>query len=275
MGARPLTDAAARAFPLASDLSRRPVTAIDEAELRVELAAELDRRLQFYPGRVLKQMMRQDEAHRFIAIWRALIDDAADGNRAYTFDWETRVRELRRELALRRAAYPRWVASPSNPLTADEAASRLERLDALHAHYWLGLRGFAAPGIDATPARLSWAAAHRAGLAEDAAAARAAMGDVDGQIDHRRTASHWHGIAALIDHVAGGAPWYRIATTDQLATLATTTAQARAQALADLDAGAILPAQFELATAIDDLIGGLHNHTWRAEREPEQPRIAA
>ncbi len=161
-------------FALRSALSRRGPREVDHDEHLLELTEELDRRLHIYPALVAKGSLRQEDGDQHIAVWRTLIDDhhraAGWDARIYgrapvavgpwRFDWPTRIRELRRELALRRAAYPKWIASATNPLTAGDAARKLERLDAIHYRYWADLFCFSPPGVprDADPARAAWAA---------------------------------------------------------------------------------------------------------------------
>ena len=184
-------------FPLASDLARRTPCELDRDELLAELEHELDKRLRVYPGHIKSGTMKRADAEHHIAVWRALIDDHRQADAAiaamlgrpapsldapHAFDWPTRIRELRRELAMRRNAYPKWIASPTNPLTQDIAIAKLERLDAVHAHYWLHLFGFT-PATEAARAawcalcerarqKDGWADAIRAGSKEEAAAAR-------------------------------------------------------------------------------------------------------
>lgn len=182
----------ADAFPLASELSRRAPRALDRDELLIELEEEYHRRQRFYPTQVKKGAMTETQADHFLGLWAALIADHRRADHAvatlrgarphgepdpFTFDWPARIRELRRELAMRRAAYPKWVASVTNPLTEFDAVKKLERLDAVYHRYWLGLFCFSHPSIapHEDPARIAWAAAgERARMAAPWARARAA-----------------------------------------------------------------------------------------------------
>ena len=163
------------AFPLQSDLSRRAPQTVPLEEQRIGLEGELNRRLRLYPGYVARHTMEQADADRQIAILRALIVDVRhaewiDAGRrspkppaptpATSWSWEDRVRELRRDIAIRRNAYPRWIASATNPLTADDAAAALEWLDAVHYRYWAQLDCFSGtcPPVD-DHARVAWIAA--------------------------------------------------------------------------------------------------------------------
>lgn len=161
MTARPLE----RDFPLRSPLSVRLPIDVPRDELLLELEEEMDKRRRVYPGFVDRQTMTQDQANHHLAVWQALIDDhrridamgdiyqrVGMGPQLRTHNdppwrgtWDGRVRELRRELALRRTTYPKWIASPTNPLTQADARQKLERLDAIHHRYWCGLEHFIAP----------------------------------------------------------------------------------------------------------------------------------
>lgn len=243
-------------FALRSGLSSRPPKQVARDEFRIELEEELDKRLRVYPGHVAKGMMKQQESDHHIAVWRALLDDRARADAAiaqllgqhppahepapYAFDWDTRVRELRRELALRRAAYPKWIASPTNPLTAADATKKLERLDAIHHDYWIGLFAFSPSEIDPAddPARFAWIArdhrlSHRAGW--DAAVAEG------GAAEHAACihASHWRAIEKLARHVAEGGEPFRLLAGADLIAIATTSTRAVDQALDDWQAGTI------------------------------------
>ena len=167
MTARPLDPA----FPIQSDLSLRAPIDVPEDEQLLELEEEMEKRQRVYPGFVERQMMDGEDARRHIAIWQALIDDhhrnrhfiaalQAQGmtpavklanDPPWRGNWPDRVRELRRELALRRAAYPKWIANPTNPLTEADARRKMERLDAIHHRYWIGLEHFNPPIAAAFP----------------------------------------------------------------------------------------------------------------------------
>lgn len=168
----------ARDFPLRSALSRRAPDQVPPDEQLLELDEEMARRRRVYPGFVDRGTMAAEEAERHLAVWQAIIDDYRRGialdrlqhagrqaearlhnDPPWRFTWDMRVRELRRELALRRTAYPKWIANPTNPLTAQDAQRKLERLDAVHNGYWTWLQHFHAPlaathpDVAALPAR--------------------------------------------------------------------------------------------------------------------------
>jgi hypothetical protein len=163
MTVRPLE----RDFALRSALSLRAPIDVPEDEQMLELEEEMARRKRLYPGFVERQMMEAEEARHHIAVWQALIDDHHRAQAFYAAyrregmtpavklandppwrgSWDGRVRELRRELALRRAAYPKWIANPTNPLTEADARRKMERLDAIHHRYWCDLEHFLPPLI--------------------------------------------------------------------------------------------------------------------------------
>jgi len=171
---RPLTEP----FALRSDLARCNPWQVPFARLAGEVAAELQRRREAYAHRRADDAETRADRDRHLAAWAVIADDltrdaapmrawpadraqavgplaclpytrpAMDDGPAYALDWPTRVRELRRELALRRAQYPRRIARPTDILTADAAATALEAIDAAHWRVWAGLAGFTPPGID-------------------------------------------------------------------------------------------------------------------------------
>ena len=196
-----------RAFACRSELARRGVADVPTDEALRELRDELDKRQRVYPANVAKGTMKQDEAMRFIAIWRAIIADwnGADGT---AFGWEAKVRELRRELAIRRAAYPKWVSVKTHPLNAAEAARKLECLDAVHWRYWGALFAFTPGATDRfdDPARFAFIARMEAAELRDAQRRHSDQPDLmDGaaaQDDARRIAqaiSAWEATARLAD----------------------------------------------------------------------------
>ena len=223
MTQRSLTDD----FPLRSGLARRHPGDIDNDELLREVDQELDRRRAAYPALVTRGTLSREEAEQHIATWATIRDDwrrlehrlerllgsRADGTAltlrrapaAYAGTWDARVRELRRELAIRRAAYPKWIANAGNPLTADDAALRLERLDAVHWRYWMQLFGFT-PDAPPTSGAGSPAAALQRDLARHAhVAAREqalafAAGDDAADQDWRTTGRLVAVLAAGGDH---------------------------------------------------------------------------
>lgn len=146
MTARALTDD----FPLRSALAVRAPRDVAADELRLELEQEAGRRRKVYPALIARGALKEEDADHQQAVWAAMIadlrrDEGLPTDR-YVLTWEARIRELRRELALRRNAYPKWIDSPTNPLTAADAQRHLERLDAVHWWYWMELFAFAPDG---------------------------------------------------------------------------------------------------------------------------------
>lgn len=134
-------------FPLMSDLSVRPPHAVPADEGLAEVRQELAEREGFYRRLVAKGTMAQADADRHIAIFAAIAADlTADARSAgqlpsSTFAWDAKVRELRRELALRRNRWPKRIDAPSDPLDQATAVRRMERLEAVHFRYWVELFG--------------------------------------------------------------------------------------------------------------------------------------
>lgn len=283
MTLQPLTDD----FPARSALSTVAPADVDRLDMLRELEEELDKRLRVYPGLVDRAMMKRDEAERHIGIWRALIADhhraeARDARRMghgyaieagpYTFDWEARVRELRRELATRRNAYPKWIDSPANPLTADVAATKLARLDAIHWRYWMDLFAFTDDDDRRHPTRLAYAA-EREALAQVPAWRRAAAEGGFAAAYAARLRNHWEAIPALIRHVRdGGCPTHLVLPAD-IARLAATAracldrhlATAAADPIANARVGQLAPVAHWL-----DLVAAQH-----PPARPAQQRKAA
>ncbi|HEV2747524.1 MAG TPA: hypothetical protein VGW34_09535 [Allosphingosinicella sp.] len=179
-------------FPLMSELSRRPPWQVGGDEQLRELDEEIAHRRDFYPRLAARGAMSIDEGARHIAILLAIRADVDGGaDRAET--WETKVRELRRELGLRRGAWPRKVAKPGDPLDEATARARMERLEAVHWRYWVRLEfcddlcttGFPPPHFVASDAQYGlirarkWAAWEweRTALARGDPAARPDMAD--------------------------------------------------------------------------------------------------
>lgn len=127
-------------FPLMSPLSVRPPHAVPREEMLAEVEQELVDRRGFYQRMVDREKMSAAEAERHIALLDAVRADLAgdDGGMA-TWGWTDKVRELRRELAIRRAAWPKRIAKPGDPLDQATAVRRMERLDAVHFLYWIEL----------------------------------------------------------------------------------------------------------------------------------------
>lgn len=135
-------------FPLMSEISRRPPYAVDHDELAGEIDTELADRSAFYARMAARAKMSQADADRHIDLLAAIRDDLAF---AYTRDagwlgqrhgWDAKVRELRRELAIRRNTWPKRIANAADPLDLVTAALRMERLEAVHFKYWIELFQF-------------------------------------------------------------------------------------------------------------------------------------
>lgn len=137
-------------FALRSELSTRGPSHVALDEYLLEIDRELEHRARAYPRFVAKGSMTEPEAARHVAVLCAIRDDylrlpfPAGGDPRWPHrdsdvrhTWDDKVRELRRELALRRAIYPKRIAG--NILSRPDAALRMERLEAVHADYWRGL----------------------------------------------------------------------------------------------------------------------------------------
>lgn len=144
-------------FAMRSPLAERQPHRVPMAEVVAEVTREVHRRREAYPIMVQRGSLDQAEARRHQAILAAIQADlarvfepagtlplASDDDPA-PIGWGAKVRELRRELAIRRAAYPKWVASATNPLTEADARIRLEAFDAAHYLYWHQLFAFGGP----------------------------------------------------------------------------------------------------------------------------------
>lgn len=135
-------------FPLMSELSQRPPHAIPHDEVMDELNQELEWRRAVYPRQVERKTMTKPEADLHIDILAAIRDDL---NHVYhvarqtwvgqRHGWATKVAELRRELAIRRGAWPRRIANVADPMSSGVAVRRMEALEALHFKYWMELFG--------------------------------------------------------------------------------------------------------------------------------------
>ncbi|GAM00741.1 hypothetical protein [Sphingomonas parapaucimobilis] len=225
MTLRPLTDD----FAMRSADTTTPPHLVDRRAMLVELEEELDKRIRVYPGHVERRLMSREDAEHHIVVWRAIIadfhrDEAAAARRdghgyaidpaPYTHDFDARVRELRRELATRRNAYPKWIASPANPLTAETATRKLTRLDAVHWRYWMHLFAFDERGDPLDLTRLAHAAEremlNRAAAWRDASA----RGGIPAAIA-ARWRNHWQVIVLLLREVRDGTPaWELVRPTD-------------------------------------------------------------
>lgn len=150
-------------FAMRSPFVDRQPHRVPLADILAEVSREVHRRRTAYPAMVARGSLDQAEAQRHQAVLAAIEADlarevartgASPGlpaeDDAPAIGWAAKVRELRRELAIRRAAYPKWVASATNPLTEAEARTRLEAFDAAHFLYWHALFAFDAyrPFVD-------------------------------------------------------------------------------------------------------------------------------
>jgi hypothetical protein len=125
-------------FPLMSPLSVRAPHAVPREEMLAEVEQELADRRGFYGRMVARQKMSAGDAARHIDTLTAIGADLREPGLP-TYSWADKVRELRRELAIRRAAWPRRIAKPGDPLDEATAIRRMERLDAVHFAYWIQL----------------------------------------------------------------------------------------------------------------------------------------
>lgn len=126
-------------------------------EIVGELDGELARRRTRYPELVAKQALAQAEADHQIELLAAVIADVrhysddrretpADDSHAYF----AKVNCLRRELEIRRNAYPGRIAK--YPLRIGDFRHGIERLEAAHDWYWNG------PGLNCIGGRDAYAA---------------------------------------------------------------------------------------------------------------------
>lgn len=142
------------------------------ADVRAELGRELAQREAAYPGMVAKGSMSRGEAHRQLELFRAIVSDcdrfaAAAHARDWParpadhdFTWHDRRQALQRELLMRDAVYPKWIAKGS--LTRAQAALQCRRLQAMLDCYedgldWSPRNGGTRPkGHPETPAERAW-----------------------------------------------------------------------------------------------------------------------
>jgi hypothetical protein len=143
----------------------RPHFEISTADMLEELKRELDHRRRYFPQRVAKGAMTQDEADQEEAVLADIIADVAavadfqaasashwraNGALAYSpafplprrdaaFGWEPKLHCLRREIHLRRKFYPEWIRK--GRISEGLAREQLERLEAVQVRYWLDLWG--------------------------------------------------------------------------------------------------------------------------------------
>lgn len=134
-----------------ADMSRRPPWTIDADEQEEELGDELSFRRDRYPVMVAKgRGLTHDDADRHIRIWEEILadcrvvpadrsvralDEARQRRQAMRILWEDKVRELRREVLIRRNAYPGWV--DKGRVTLGTAREKVARIEAVHWRYWM------------------------------------------------------------------------------------------------------------------------------------------
>lgn len=140
-------------------LSIRPPHTVPLDELLLDLEEERDRRRQLYPKWVNVGRITIEEAnhHRQIlaqilddltppapslspAAYRRHQDEQAERASASPHRWADKVRELRREIALRRKAYPKWIGE--NRMAEADVRRSMERIEAAHWRYWIRLDHF-------------------------------------------------------------------------------------------------------------------------------------
>lgn len=126
---------------LTADFFDRLAGGIDRADLVAEIEVELVYRRATYPKRIELGRIDPDQADRQIAIMGEIRDQLphpgnnhAEGDADFT--WSDKVRELRREITMRRLLYPGWIADPKSPLTRETAILRLARIEYVHELYW-------------------------------------------------------------------------------------------------------------------------------------------
>lgn len=145
-------------FPLRSELSKREPGSITIAEKIAEMLEETRRRDNAYPRFINAGSLAPEAAEHQQKVWKAITIDyqrlaacthwtmKPDYDRfPFTGDWRGRVAEIRRELQMRRNAYPRWMESPTNNMDRGTATRKLEVLDAIHDDYWCQLRHYHTP----------------------------------------------------------------------------------------------------------------------------------
>lgn len=143
-------------FPCVSSGSTAPEQ-LPRAALVDELRRELRHRHIAYEKRVAKGRMSQMDADDEIECMAAMLADfecdllepfsqaqreaaARAAPMLQPFGWHGAVACLRREILLRRRYYPEWIRKGTLP--AIDARHQLERLEAVHVHYWLYGRHF-------------------------------------------------------------------------------------------------------------------------------------
>lgn len=111
-----------------------------------EALRELAGRRQRHPGYVATERMTERESAHELAVMASIVADLRMAQASWrpsgiafapdkTVTWTAKVETLRRELAIRRAAYPRWIER--GQLNAAVAHGQMERLEAIHWMYWV------------------------------------------------------------------------------------------------------------------------------------------
>lgn len=142
-------------FTPMSATSHRAPWSIDLDEQEAELRDELADRRDLYPALVAKgRGLTQEDADRHILVWDEIVADCtvipadvpADRWGRLTAEarrrrlearilWEEKVREIRREIAIRRRSYAGKVEK--GRMLAGIAHEKIERLEAVHWRYWI------------------------------------------------------------------------------------------------------------------------------------------
>lgn len=137
-------------FPLMTPgLSVRPPYAIELDEIRVELNREHAQRARFYSVQVGERKLTQAEADKRRGAWMAVMRlmgcelDATDAS------WRAMVAELRREILMRRNVYPGRI--DARRMTREDAAARMEAIEAAHWHLWIMAEGWTLTDADRAP----------------------------------------------------------------------------------------------------------------------------
>lgn len=141
------------AFPLmTAGFSRRPCWAIGKDEALAEIERELAERRAVYPGLVRRGSLSAADADRQIATLAAAGRAIGGTPDASGPAWRDMVAELRREIALRRRLYPRWLAEKR--IAEPAARKQIEGIEAAHWRLWIAGDGFGT-GSNADPATIA------------------------------------------------------------------------------------------------------------------------
>ncbi|MDX3886322.1 MAG: hypothetical protein QHC65_18020 [Sphingomonas sp.] len=143
-------------------LSVRPLHTIPLDEMLAELRHESARRHDLYPRWIQAGRIGRDEANHHIALLEQILDDMTEADPAAgwpardqfrrmkqerrsrsPFTWDQKVRELRREIDVRRNAWPSQIAGGRRPVI--EARASMERMEAIHWRYWIRCDHWDAP----------------------------------------------------------------------------------------------------------------------------------